>query len=84
MFNPRPVIRYLPIAGGGTCAVVDDFLAEPRGLVERAVPQRAQFAIDPNNYYPGPETRRRRIALALIRPTRSLYAAFFTPAWQFA
>lgn len=55
MFNPRPVIRYLPIAGGRSCAVVDDFLTEPRQLVERAVAQRGQFAIDAKNYYPGPE-----------------------------
>ena len=55
MFNPRPVIRYLPIADGRTCAVVDDFLTEPRKLVARAVAQQGQFAIDANNYYPGPE-----------------------------
>ncbi len=55
MFNPRPVIRYLPIAEGRTCAVVDDFLLEPHKLVEHAVAQRGQFAMDAGNYYPGPE-----------------------------
>lgn len=55
MFNPRPTIGYLAIDGRHTCAVVDDFLLEPRKLVAHAVAQREQFAIDADNYYPGPE-----------------------------
>ena len=83
MFNPRPVIRYLPIAGGGTCAVVDDFLAEPRGLVEHAVAQRVQFAIDPNNYYPGPELGLacRCSACAIATRKRLRLGREWRPAW---
>ena len=55
MFNPRPTIRYIPINDGRTCAVVDDFLLEPRKLIAHAVAQREQFAIDADNYYPGQE-----------------------------
>lgn len=55
MFNPRPTIGYLAIDGRHTCAVVDDFLLEPRKLVAHAVAQRKQFATDADNYYPGPE-----------------------------
>lgn len=55
MFNPRPTIRYIPITGSHTCVVIDDFLAEPHALVDFAVAQRARFAKDPDNYYPGPE-----------------------------
>jgi hypothetical protein len=55
MFNPRPTIRYLAIDGHHTCAVVDNFLLEPHKLIAHAVAQREQFAIDADNYYPGPE-----------------------------
>lgn len=55
MFNPRPTIRHIRITGSHTCTVIDDFLAEPHKLVEFAVAQQAQFAMDPDNYYPGPE-----------------------------
>lgn len=55
MFNPRPTIRYIPIDGRHTCAVVDDFLLEPHKLV--ALAQREQFATEADNYYPGPEFR---------------------------
>lgn len=55
MFNPRPSIRYVPISVQHVCVVVDDFLAEPRKLVEYALANREQFAIDPDNFYPGPE-----------------------------
>ncbi|HEU4777259.1 MAG TPA: DUF6445 family protein [Telluria sp.] len=55
MFNPRPTIRTIPITGSHTCTVIDDFLLEPDKLVQFAVAQRAQFAMDADNYYPGPE-----------------------------
>lgn len=55
MFNPRPTIRYVAIDGRHTCAVIDDFLLEPHKLIAHAAAQREQFAIDPHNYYPGPE-----------------------------
>ncbi len=53
MFNPRPTIRHIPITGAHTCTVIDDFLTEPHRLVEFALQQQAQFAMDPDNYYPG-------------------------------
>lgn len=55
MFNPRPTVRYVPIAAGHTCAVVDDFLVDPRQVIAHAVAHREQFAIDSSNFYPGPE-----------------------------
>ncbi|HEY0061004.1 MAG TPA: DUF6445 family protein [Telluria sp.] len=55
MFNPRPTIGYVPISPGHACAVVDDFLLDPHNLIEWAAAQRHRFAIDPDNYYPGPE-----------------------------
>ena len=55
MFNPRPAIRYIPIVDGRTCAVIDDFLLEPRKLVAYAIARREQFAMDADNFYPGPE-----------------------------
>lgn len=55
MFNPRPQIRYVAIAGHAPCVVVDDFLLDPRAMIALAVDQRAGFAVDPANYYPGPE-----------------------------
>ena len=55
MFNPRPNIRHMPIGGGETCVVVDDFLRDPFALTAHAVAQRGQFAQAANSYYPGPE-----------------------------
>jgi hypothetical protein len=55
VFNPRPTVRYVPIAGHAPCVVVDDFLLDPRALVAQAIAAQADFAVDPANYYPGPE-----------------------------
>ena len=55
MFNPRPDIRHIPIGGGETCVVVDDFLRDPVAMTAHAVARRGQFAQAPNSYYPGPE-----------------------------
>ncbi|MFL6656998.1 MAG: DUF6445 family protein [Massilia sp.] len=55
MFNPRPTIRYLAIGAGQRCAVIDDFLLDPHALIAQAVQRRAEFAIDADNSYPGPE-----------------------------
>ena len=55
MFNPRPTIRHVALPGHAPCVVVDDFLLEPQRLVEQACARRAEFAVDPTNYYPGPE-----------------------------
>lgn len=55
MFNPRPVLRHLPIVDGETCVVVDDFLVDPQAMVAHAVARHAQFALGPNSHYPGPE-----------------------------
>jgi hypothetical protein len=55
IFNPRPTIRYVPIAGQQVCTIIDDFLLEPQKMVDFAIAQRDQFANDPTNYYPGPE-----------------------------
>lgn len=50
-FNPDPTIRSIALTGGEHCHVVDDVLADPRGLVEWA---RAQAFAAPRGYpYPG-------------------------------
>jgi hypothetical protein len=55
VFNPRPLIRYVAIPGHAPCVLVDDFLLDPHALVAEAAAARARFAVDPANYYPGPE-----------------------------
>lgn len=55
MFSPSPNIRHIPIGGGETCVVVDDFLRDPFAITAYAIAQRAQFAQAPASYYPGPE-----------------------------
>ncbi len=55
MFNPRPTIRHIQIGNSETCVVVDDFFSDPDAIKAHAVSQRAQFAVAPNSYYPGPE-----------------------------
>lgn len=57
MFNPNPVIRSLPVAGGHHCYVIDDALLEPERLVDHAVARRAEFEMAPHNAYPGLELR---------------------------
>ena len=70
MFNPRPVVRLIPIPGHAPCVVVDELLAEPQRLIDHALAQQAAFAIDPDNFYPGPE-------LALSQQTAFLLDEFF-------
>ncbi|WP_343730252.1 DUF6445 family protein [Duganella sp.] len=55
MLNPRPAIQAAVIEDGRYCLVVDDFLTEPRRMVERAVARRACFMAAPVNCYPGIE-----------------------------
>nr|WP_307731915.1 DUF6445 family protein [Massilia sp. H27-R4] len=55
VFNPRPQVRYVAIAGQAPCVVVDDFLLDPHAVVAHAVAAQDRFAVDPANYYPGPE-----------------------------
>lgn len=55
MFNSRPVIQHVPIAPGQVCVVVDDFLRDPHALRAQALRERAQFALDAGNSYPGVE-----------------------------
>ena len=66
MFNPRPSIRYIPIAEQQVCAVIDDFLLEPQKMVDFALAQRERFVEDLDNYYPGPElSLSREISISL-------------------
>jgi hypothetical protein len=57
MFNPRPRIETLPIAGRHACHVIDDALLDPGALVEHAVRHIGDFLEAPHNAYPGPELR---------------------------
>lgn len=70
MFNPRPTIRHIAIPGHAPCVVVDDVLLAPERLVDWACERRDAFAIDPANYYPGPE-------LGLPQQTAFLLDEFF-------
>ncbi len=55
MFNPRPAVHFVAIPGQAPCVVIDDALSAPQQWVMAAQERRAQFAYDPDNYYPGPE-----------------------------
>lgn len=57
MFNPRPQIQSVPIAGPHACYVIDDALVDPERWVDYAVANRAAFEVAPHNAYPGPELR---------------------------
>ena len=57
MFNPRPVIRALPIDAQHACYVVDDVLLEPERWIDYALQHRGDFRITDHNAFPGPELR---------------------------
>ena len=57
MFNPRPVVRALPIDAQRTVYVVDDALLEPERWVDYAVDHKAGFRVTGHNAFPGPELR---------------------------
>lgn len=54
MFNPRPVVRRIPLGDAAVC-VVDDALLDPRRWVEMAAAHAAGFVEAPSNAYPGIE-----------------------------
>ena len=55
LLNPNAVIHQVPIPGHLPCLVVDDFLLEPERMVAWAGGERAAFAHEGGNYFPGPE-----------------------------
>lgn len=59
MFNPRPRVERVPIAGTGigqdAAWIIDDVLLEPEALRQRAIAHRHHFAAAPHNAYPGLE-----------------------------
>lgn len=59
MFNPRPRIERVPIAGTGTgqdaAWVIDDVLLQPEALRQHAIAHRHRFVAAPHNAYPGLE-----------------------------
>jgi hypothetical protein len=57
MFNPRPRIEVVAIAGRPACYVIDDALLEPERWVDYAVARTAEFEDSQHNAYPGPELR---------------------------
>lgn len=57
MFNPRPRVERLNIAGVHDVWVVDDVLLEPEALRQRAIAGRSHFQAAPHNAYPGLEWR---------------------------
>ncbi|HSY30295.1 MAG TPA: DUF6445 family protein, partial [Burkholderiaceae bacterium] len=57
MFNPHPKIQLIPIFGGHSCVVIDDFLLDPQGLVDGTIQFRDSFVMAPHNAFPGLELR---------------------------
>ncbi len=59
MFNPRPRIQRVPIAGAGqgqdAAWVIDDVLLEPQRLRQQAIDHRHRFEAAAYNAYPGLE-----------------------------
>ena len=59
MFNPRPRIERVPIAGTGNdqdaAWVIDDVLLDPEALRQQAVAQQHRLVAAPHNAYPGLE-----------------------------
>jgi hypothetical protein len=64
MFNPSPTVTLLPITRDETCVVVDDFLLDPRAMVDLALRERARFS-DARSFYPGAELNLPDLAGAL-------------------
>jgi Family of unknown function (DUF6445) len=57
VFNPRPRLERLHIAGAHEAWVVDEVLLEPELLRQRAITGRRHFKTAPHNAYPGLEWR---------------------------
>jgi hypothetical protein len=57
VFNPHPKIQLIPIFGGHSCVVIDDFLLDPQGLVDGTIQFRDSFVMAPHNAFPGLELR---------------------------
>lgn len=55
LFNPNAKVQAVPIAGGRSCIVVDDALAQPEAWVRFAVAERPNFRNAPANAFPGVE-----------------------------
>ena len=50
--NPDSEVKRLPISGDDFCVVVDDFLVDPRALIDHACEHAAEFYV-PEMSYPG-------------------------------
>jgi hypothetical protein len=57
MFNPRPHIETIPIAGRHVCYVIDNALLDPDDMVDYAEAHLGRFEEAGHNAYPGPELR---------------------------
>jgi hypothetical protein len=57
VFNPRPQVKRVPIAPGRDAWVVDNVLADPHALRQKAIDNVARFVAAPFNAYPGLEWR---------------------------
>jgi hypothetical protein len=57
MFNPKPTVQTLTVAGRPACYVIDDALLEPERWVDYAVAHAGEFTDAPHNAFPGPELR---------------------------
>jgi hypothetical protein len=55
LLNPQPRVSVVPIFDGHQCVIVDDFMLEPKELVDYAANNHMNFQDVAGNYYPGPE-----------------------------
>jgi hypothetical protein len=57
MFNPKPIIDIIPIAGRHVCYLIDHALLDPDDVVDYAEAHFDRFEETAHNAYPGPELR---------------------------
>lgn len=57
MFNPKPTIQLIPIAGHTPIVIIDDFLLHPDALVAEVCQACDKFTNAPKNAFPGLELR---------------------------
>lgn len=66
LFNPAAKIQRIPLFDGHHCVVIDDFLNDPKALLDHACEQRNAFRYDHDNFFPGLEANLgRQFAIAL-------------------
>jgi Tryptophan halogenase/Family of unknown function (DUF6445) len=55
LLRPQPRLDIVPLAGGASVIVIDDFAQDPQTLKQLALQHAAQFSHPPGHPYPGPQ-----------------------------